>query len=279
MVDGQSNNIRVGAIIQARNASTRLPGKVLLPLPFNEGKPILQIITNFLKRNTLLDEIIIATSSNIENDNIRNFAELINVKCFSGSENNVLSRFVSVIKQEDLDICIRLTADNPLIDNNTLNNVVHYLIENELDYAYTSGMPLGMNIEAFKASSLLKSSSAFSLTDEECEHVTLFMKRSGHFKVGMMNVFENDLFKDIRCTIDYPSDFAFMNLVLSVIDTRSDLLNELNSLIIKYPWIVNVNKNFQKIQGLSFTEEVLEAVKLLEKVELKRVAKFLKESS
>ena len=72
MVDGQRNS-KVAFVIQARFKSTRLPGKVLLPLPFIDGKPLLLRITDQLKNSKFEHDIIIATSINTENNVIYNF--------------------------------------------------------------------------------------------------------------------------------------------------------------------------------------------------------------
>lgn len=80
---------KIIATIEARLASTRLPGKVLLPLG---GKPVLQFLVERVKRSKFIDEIIIATSSNIENDAIESLTKEIGIYCFRGSEDDVLRR-------------------------------------------------------------------------------------------------------------------------------------------------------------------------------------------
>ena len=65
---GLVNNIKVGFIIQARMQSTRLPGKVLMPLPINGNETILHWIVKSIKKSKYAHQIIIASSSNSEND-------------------------------------------------------------------------------------------------------------------------------------------------------------------------------------------------------------------
>lgn len=276
MVVGQVNKFKIGAIIQARYASTRLPGKVLLPLPIANGKPILEHITESLKRNKLIDIIVIATSHNSENNGIRELARKLQVNCFSGSENNVLSRFLSIIKKDNINICIRLTGDNPLVDNNKLTKAINYLIDEDVDYLYTTGLPLGMNFEIFKAESLLKCGE-YNLTDIHNEHVTLFLRTSGKFKTQTLNFQTEKILQNLRCTIDYPGDFAFMNLLFSIIDyTSDDLISEINEACTYYPWITEINSdNFQKTQGLSIYDEIKKAIGILRKYELEKAIQVL----
>lgn len=273
---GQVNKLTIGAIIQARYASIRLPGKVILPLPIVNGKPILEHITETLKRNTLIDNIVIATSDNSENDVIRGLAQTLRVNCLSGSENDVLSRFLSIIKKNNINICVRLTGDNPLVDNNKLTEGIKYLINEDVDYVYTSGLPLGMNFEIFKAEALLKCGE-YNLTDKDKEHVTLFLRESGKFKTRTLDFLTDKIILNLRCTIDYPNDYAFMNLLFSIIDYSSnDLISEILKAYEKYPWITEINSdNFQKIQGLSTQDEINRAIGVLCKYELDKAIKVL----
>ena len=268
---GQVDNIKIGAIIQARYSSVRLPGKVLLPLPLASGKPIIEHILTTLKRNELVNETIIATSHSTANDPIRNLADRVNVKCFSGDENDVISRFISILEEYKFSICIRLTGDNPLVDNNKLNEALNYFITEDLDYLYTCGLPLGMNFEIFKSQALL-SCKEFELTDSDKEHVTLFLRESGKFKSGIINFTTSNKISNLRCTIDYASDFAFLNLLMSLINYSSDdLLDEITKVVSQYQWISEINSdNFQKNQGLNTIEEINLATKILAKYELKK---------
>jgi spore coat polysaccharide biosynthesis protein SpsF (cytidylyltransferase family) len=268
---GQVNKLTIGAIIQARYASIRLPGKVILPLPIANGKPVLEHITETLKRNTIIDNIVIATSDNSENDVIRGLAQKLRVNCLSGSENDVLSRFLSIITKGNINICIRLTGDNPLVDNNKLTEAINYLIDEDVDYLYTTGLPLGMNFEIFKAESLLKCGE-YNLTDKDKEHVTLFLRESGKFKTRILDFKTDKIILNLRCTIDYPNDFAFMNLLFSIIDYSSnDLISEISKAYKKYPWITEINSdNFQKMQGLSIQDEINRAIGILSKYELNK---------
>ena len=78
-------------IIQSRMGSSRLPGKVLKKL---NDKTVLGHMIDRLKKSTIIDDIIICTTSNSEDDLIVNFCEKNQVKFYRGSENNVLSRFI-----------------------------------------------------------------------------------------------------------------------------------------------------------------------------------------
>ena len=82
----------VAAIIQARMTSHRLPGKVLLPLPYGSSTSALEQMIKRVKRSRSIHKIVIATTTNKTDDVLCRLARKLNVDCFRGSENNVLSR-------------------------------------------------------------------------------------------------------------------------------------------------------------------------------------------
>ena len=104
----------IGCIIQARMGSTRLPGKILEKV--DETNHVLKFLINQLEYSRLLDKIIIATTRNVEDDVIIEFAKQNNLENFRGDENNVLNRYFETAKKFSLDAIVRITSDNPLID-------------------------------------------------------------------------------------------------------------------------------------------------------------------
>ena len=100
-------------IIQARLGSTRLPGKVLRKI---NGIPVIELIYKRLKKCKLVDQIIVATSTNKDNDDLVNFLKLKKIKYFRGNEKDVLSRFFHAAKKFKFKTVIRITADCPLVD-------------------------------------------------------------------------------------------------------------------------------------------------------------------
>ena len=127
----KNNNLNTIAIVQARLGSTRLPGKVLLEI---ESKPVLLHIVNRLKRVLKVDDIIIATSSLKINSKIISFCKENDIKCFVGSEDNVLERFYQAALVYKPKNVIRITGDCPLLDSELINRLIDYYQENDFDY-------------------------------------------------------------------------------------------------------------------------------------------------
>jgi spore coat polysaccharide biosynthesis protein SpsF len=239
--------MKIGAIIQVRNNSIRLPGKVLMPLPFPDGDSLLFHILKKVKKSNFIDEIYLATTISSLDDEIERFGEENSVKVFRGSEEDVLSRFVSVVEIEGYDVVIRLTGDNPFIDVKSLDIAIDYHLNNENDYTKTEGLPLGMNFEIVRAKALL-SLSNYDLTTSDREHVTFFFNRTNIFKKSVYKFNQYAGIEDLRLTVDYPSDYAMASLLFSIVE-KSDLTWP--DLIVKVkdemPWVFNINHlNVQK---------------------------------
>lgn len=274
MEDGQLNNLKVGFIIQARMKSERLEGKVLLPLPFGCGKPVIQWITDSLKDSKHNASIFVATSKNEENTPLELFCSNNNVTCFRGDENDVLSRFLEIVKNSDLDIVVRLTADNPIVDIDLLDKVIEFHFQNKNDYTRTVGLPIGMNFEVFNSKTLL-SLEKEKLTSADKEHVTMFIKNSNSYKLGEFAILDDSL-KDLRLTIDYLSDYLVISAVLNQNNCNKKGLDLIKYIYSENPWIFEGNiLNYQKRQFVDISEELDYAIKFLVKNDLSNASKVL----
>ena len=139
--------VKVGAIIQVRLGSERLPNKALLPLPFGGGPALLEHVVNRAKASKSVTNVIVATTDNILDNAIYNFCQDNKLSCFRGSEDDVLDRFYQAAKNSNLDVIIRLTGDNPFIMPGIIDDTVETHLHANLDYSITEGLPLGTNIE------------------------------------------------------------------------------------------------------------------------------------
>lgn len=280
MEAGQQNKRQIGAIIQARMGSSRMSGKVLMPVPIHAGQSVLGRIVSTIRNVPCVETVAIATSGASVNDPIREYAEKEKVYCYSGSENDVLSRFIAIIEEKNLDVVIRLTADDPLISRFHLNRALEEFIHCGADYLCTRGLPLGMNIEIASARALVALRNE-PLTSQDREHVTLYLVNSGKYNVKIMDFPVMPVLKELRCTIDYPSDYAMMNVLYSLNNFNSeDNVKELEDLLLKYPWIAEINKsNYQKVNFHTAEEEVQEALKVLREYQFSHAVRLLEKSS
>lgn len=277
MEDGQLNK-KVIFIIQARMKSTRLPGKILMPLPLGSDKPLLSWIIEELKKSTFYSKIVVATSLNKENDLLVTFCEQQNISCFRGDEDDVLSRFTSIIRNQDFESVVRLTADNPIIDVTILDSTITEHLNKNNDYTCSVGLPVGMNFEIISSKSLLDTEKN-NISDADKEHVTMYVRNNDKYQKGVYFANCNPDFKSLRLTVDYASDYSLVSSILShsLLNKNSKFGLELvEEIFFKYPWIFETNStNIQKKQFSDKNEEIKEACKFLNIYDFKDAALVL----
>lgn len=271
--------MKVGAIIQARYDSTRLPGKVLMNLPFDKTNTVLGQIINRLKQVTNINEIIVATS-NDDNDNvIESFANSNNVLCVRGDKNDVLKRFIKVIDNRELDVVIRITGDNPVVLKDVMQSVVNKHIESKVDYTRNLNLPYGTSFEVVNSNVLKEIYLQKDVSDFDKEHVTAYIKKHKD-NFDILEVNHEVGFNDFRFTIDYPSDYAVMNIIFQYLETINYEydLQKIISFINENQWIAEINKlNYQKREFKNIQEEAQVGIEILNKLELKNIASFINE--
>lgn len=204
----EKHNLKIAAIIQARMGSTRLPGKVLMPLPTPQKsnqatKPetlqnseiqqttdqtILGRLISSLKMVQGIQDIWLATTELPKDDVLENQAKTWGVRLFRGSENDVLSRFWGILEQNDYDCVFRFTADNPCVDIHAVEFVLKQHNPKLYDYTRLNGMPIGMHVEIINAKTLLNLKYNSQLSAEDHEHVTIFIKRHSNFAKNMLQI-------------------------------------------------------------------------------------------
>lgn len=276
MVEGK----RVGIIIQARINSERLPGKVLLPLPHSSSVSLLEQILKRAKCVACADEVVVAIPESKENNGIEEVAKSSNAGVFRGSEYDVLQRYYQASTLYNLDVIVRLTADNPFIDFKIIEDVVREHVAQDVDYTTTMGLPLGCNVEVISYNALKKAmSDAKDRSDKE--HVTLYIRNNPKLFNLYTKFYDSDNFgsKDWRFTVDSESDYALACCIYKELD-NSDIifsLSDIASCINKNPWMLLINKNIEQKKVYHTEEDELKAsIQYLDKQELNKASAILK---
>lgn len=210
------------AIIQARIGSTRLPAKVIKTIL---GKPMFFYIVERIKRVSLIDDVVIATSEEKSNDIIRKLCQEHGINCFSGSEIDVLDRFYKAAKQYKADIVLRITADCPLIDPNIIKKILQIFLESwEYDFlglATGAGaatekfdkkrFPDGLDTEIFTFK-VLENAWNHAISPLDREHVTPYIwKRPEKFRIF---TYTSDIdYSELRWTVDNQEDFEVIEAI------------------------------------------------------------------
>ncbi|MEB3244545.1 MAG: glycosyltransferase family protein [Vampirovibrionales bacterium] len=235
------------AIIQARMTSTRLPGKVLMPVL---GFPLLTVLHQRLKQSRLIKRVVLAITTNATDDPLAQWAEAHQVTCVRGNEQDVLSRYALAAQLCQTSAIVRITSDCPLIDATEVDRVIQAFFEQGADYASNTllrSYPRGLDCEVFSLKAL-QFAQAHATRPEQREHVTpYFYQNPEQFKlINHLNPLGDQ--SHHRWTVDTPEDFELITRILTALwpqdtaFTQADVL----ALLEKNPGWLNLNAHVEQ---------------------------------
>jgi len=209
---------RPGVILQARMGSSRLPGKVLLPLA---GRPMIDRVVDQLQRMTAVKMIVLATSTAPADDSLFEHVKRSKINVFRGSELDVLDRYYECAQAFDLDPIVRATGDNPFVDPEEGDRLVRFFHDGGLDYAANSpslggGLPLGIGLEIIGRDSLVRSWTE-GRAHHHREHVNEYiLENTARFRTGVPQTPPEKTAPNLCFTVDTPADFAMADRLLTL---------------------------------------------------------------
>jgi len=203
---------RVVAIVSARMASSRYPGKALVPLA---GRPLLQVLLERIASSPELDSVALATSTSPDNQPLVDIARKLGVPAFQGDDEDVLRRYVDCARSMGADHVVRVTGDNPLTDLETLEKLVALHLQTGADYTYVPGEALLMGIlSEVIAKSALEASWDRGEARHRSELVTLYIKEHPQeFKIRTAALPGGLRRPHYRLTVDEKEDVELMQLL------------------------------------------------------------------
>lgn len=211
--------MKIVAIIQARMGSTRLPGKVMLPLGC---RFVLQHVVKRVRHAERVDQTIVATSNKSRDDIIARFTPRFGVNVYRGSETDVLERMFQAARIHDADTVVRVTADCPLIDPEVVDVAIRRRKKAGVDYCSNiqkRTFPRGLDIEAFTFDSFARLKDQAMETHHR-EHVTPFYRENpDRYKLESVTsdmIYDEPTFRnrtDLRLTLDEASDYDLLNRI------------------------------------------------------------------
>lgn len=199
-----------GIIIQARTSSTRLPGKIILEI--EDRVTFLDVLLNRLNFLNIDIPIFLATSNLIVDSVLEVFAIKNNIKFYTGSEQNVLQRFINCAEENSLDTIIRICSDNPFIDLKSIENMcLKYKGEDYLSYKINEFPSILTHFGFFAEIVSLKAlKKVAQKNDNKCqEHVTNCIYNSPN-EYNICFLGKEIKNKEIRCTLDTKEDFDIL---------------------------------------------------------------------
>ena len=241
------------AMIQARMGSSRLPGKVMKEVL---GKPLLEHIIDRLQFCEKIDNIIVITSLEPENEPIINLCDKLNTDYFIGDEKDVLDRYYKAAIKFNLnenDSILRITADCPLIDPEIVDEVIVKHLENNYDYTTNTLIrtyPDGLDCEVFTLPILKEMWDKADLKSER-EHVTLYIKNnSDNYNLG--NLKQDIDLSDLRWTVDEKEDFILIKRIYESLYPNKQifLMSDILELFDNNPSLLKINNMYESNEGL-----------------------------
>lgn len=230
------NGKKVIAVIQCRMESTRLPGKALLQLA---GKPMLWHVIERAKAIEGIDEVIVATTTKPSDDDIVDIAKSSNCSIVRGSSEDVLSRFMLVLKHyPQIDYVVRITADNPFTDPYIASSAVKYSTYGKYDFFSFVGIPIGTGVGIVSRRALERTHSETNDWYHR-EHVTTYIiEHPDKFLIGSKLADLPIHASTIRLTVDTFTDYK------QAVEIYKDLYkeNEIFSISEVIKWIDKNNR-------------------------------------
>ena len=225
-------------IIQARMDSSRLPRKVLLKLG---GRSVLERVVRAAQASGVLDELVVATTTEAADDAIVAECAAIGVACHRGPVDDVLARFLGVLDQHESDIMLRFTADNPLIDPAIISRAHRVFVASGADYLSTSlahTLPRGLDVEMVRTPVLRQIDTL--ATEHHRVHVTSYIyTHADDFDVIGLTI-QPDL-SHLRLTVDTEDDWKLVSAIVGHFGDEPVPLRELTAWLASRPDLVELN--------------------------------------
>ena len=214
----------VVCIVQARMGSSRLPGKVLMPLA---GSPALWHVVTRVSMCKRIDKVVVATTIKERDQPIVDLCEENKWLCFRGDEQDVLSRYFHAAVEHNATQVVRVTSDCPLIDPDILDLLVREFWRQSVDYISTNypvrRYPVGYDCEMMSMGKLTEINSS-AVNDYDREHVTsYFYNNPLKYSLGSLTT-ESDK-SGIRVTLDTAKDYQFLSQLFNACFERGRLID------------------------------------------------------
>ena len=239
----------VGIIVQTRTGSTRLPGKVMMKA--DDKLLMVDYVINQLKHSKLHDEIVIATTDLKQDDVIFDYVTNRNIPCFRGDEKNVLERHYECAKKYAFSTIVRIPSDKPLIDPTIVDSVIEKFQSNSYDYIsnfsvdvndndrFIPSYPSGTEVEIFSFTAL-ETAWKNATSEHDKEHVTPYIY-SNLEKFNILTLKSEKDLSQFRWALDYENDLKLIRIIISKIQKRPILMNDILELFEQEPDLTKIN--------------------------------------
>ena len=239
----------VGIIVQTRTGSSRLPAKVMMKA--DDESLMLDYVINQLKHSKLCDDVVIATTNLQRDDVVFNHVNNRNIPCFRGDEKNVLERHYQCAKKYAFSTIVRIPSDKPLIDPTIVDSIIEKFQSNSYDYIanfsvdandndkFIPSYPSGTEVEIFSFAAL-ETAWKNATSENDKEHVTPYIS-SHPEKFNILTLKSEKNLSQFRWALDYENDLKLIRIIISKIQKRPILMNDILELFEQEPDLPKIN--------------------------------------
>jgi len=236
------------ATIEARMASSRLPGKILKEAV---GKPLLELMVERVRKSKLLNNVVVATTVESSDDVTEKACQKMGVNCFRGSNDDVLERVLKAAQTYKADLIVELTGDCPLLDPIQMDRVIQYYLDHSFDYVSNFRdrlFPRGTETQVFSVK-VLEDVARRTQDAADHEHVSLFIYE--HPEIYKLGGVSAELFynrPDLRLTVDTPLDYELIQTVFERLYPKNNefTLKDVINLLDSEPALKVLNQQIQQ---------------------------------
>ena len=236
--------MKIVATIEARMTSSRLPGKVLMPVA---GITMLGCLVRRLKSVKSIDCIVLATTVNKADDSLIDLAKELEIEAFRGDENDVMNRVIGAAASVGADVIVEITGDCPVIDPEIVEQTIQMFKANSADYvsnAHIRSYPDGMDTQVFRLDTLKRSA---AMTDDllDHEHVTLHIRNHPELFTQVHLVAPPEIYwPELGLTLDEHRDYVILKKIIEYFDKTNPFFSCLDvvRLLQQNPDWVEINK-------------------------------------
>lgn len=244
---------KIGIVIQARMRSSRLPAKAMLEIA---GRPLLLRLCQRLKLCERADDLVVATSTRQDDDQIADACASWGVPVIRGPERDVTTRFLIAARERKLTAVVRVTADNPLTDPRGVDELISiYLLSKSgkwpkasiVHNAHRKGYPYGTGAEMAELGVLEQCDRELNVSEERENFMAFARKNPARFPCIKADAPPQRYRRNYFLTVDYPEDLLLQNHIYSHFQGKDDIeLEEILSFLDANPLLPRINSHLHQ---------------------------------
>ena len=238
--------MKVGAIVQARMGSTRLPGKVLRDIA---GTPMLGRVIDRTRAARAVHSVIVATTTRAEDDPLAAYAAAQSTEVYRGEEEDVLDRYYQAARAHQLDVVVRITSDCPLLDPEVIDQVVQPLLDRTSGVEFSANtldrtFPRGLDVEAVPIATLERLWRSARLPHYRAHVFPFIYEHRDQFST--VSITAGADFSRMRWTVDTEEDLLFVRTVCQALGPGDFTWRDIVRLLEQEPEWLRINETVRQ---------------------------------